>query len=49
MRYIFRLYQNRDEDGSDVWVEADSEEEAEDKIRNEYWGIDYLYLLKVEK
>lgn len=47
-KYIFRIYQNGEEDGSSVWVTARSKEEAEEKIRREYWGIDDMFLLRVE-
>lgn len=47
-KYIFRIKQNGEEDGSSVWVSANSKEEAEADIRNEYWGIDELYLIRVE-
>jgi len=47
-KYIFRIYQNGEEDGSSVWVRANSKSEAEQEIRNEYWGIDELFLLRIE-
>ena len=47
-KYIFRIYQNGEEDGSSVWVRANSKSEAEQEIRSEYWGIDDLFLLRIE-
>lgn len=48
-KYIFRIYQNGEEDGSSIWVRANSKEEAEHEVRSEYWGIDDLFLLRVEE
>lgn len=47
-RYIFRIRQNGEEDGSSVWVRANSKEEAEAEVRHDYWGIDDLFLIRVE-
>ena len=47
-KYIFRIKQNGEEDGSSVWVRANSKEEAEDKVRHDYWGIDDMFLLRIE-
>ena len=48
-KYIFRIYQNGEEDGSSVWVRANSEREAKEKVRSEYWGIDDIFLLRIEE
>lgn len=48
-KYVFRIRQNGEEDGSSVWVYANSESEAEAEVRSEYWGIDDMFLLRVEK
>ena len=44
--YYFRLYQCGDEDGYTVWTEADSQTEAENDIRSDYYNIDELVFLK---
>lgn len=48
-RYTFRMYTEYDpEDGSWVWTEATSEEEARRNIMSENWGVTKLDLHKVE-
>lgn len=47
-KYIFRIYQFGDEDGDNIWINANSKEEAIDKVRREYHSIDDLLLLRVE-
>lgn len=44
-RYYFRIYQNGDEDGDKVWVDAENENEARCQIRRDYWGVDELLLI----
>lgn len=46
--YYFRIYQNGDEDGDNIWVRANSEEEARSQVYQDYWGIDELILIKVK-
>lgn len=41
-RFYFRIYQNGDEDGDNVWTDAENETEARCQIRQEYWGVDRL-------
>lgn len=42
-KYIFRIFQGSDtEDGDNIWQEANSWEEAEDIIRQEYYSINRL-------
>ena len=48
-RFIFRIYQNGDPDGSNIWVDARTEEEARREVEHEYWGIDELILIRTEK
>lgn len=48
-RYYFRIYQNGDTDGSNIWVSASSESEARSIVNSEYWGIDRLDLIRVSK
>ena len=47
-KYIFRISQNGDPDGDNIWVRARSEQEARDEVYSEYWGIDRLELLFVK-
>lgn len=47
-KYIFRIRQCGEEDGSSVWTRANSKEEAEANIRHDYHSIDDLYLVRVE-
>ena len=49
IRYYFRIYQNGDSDGDNVWTDAYSEDEARRNIESEYWGVDKLILLRTEK
>ena len=48
-RFYFRIYQDGDEDGSNIWVDAENEQEARNEVFHEYWGIDNLILLRTEK
>ena len=47
-RFYFRIYQAGDEDGSTVWISANTKQEAEEKIRREYHSIDELLFLRME-
>lgn len=52
MKYVFKIYQefsNGEIDDQNVWTTANSYQEAEDNIRNEYWGIKYISLLRTEE
>lgn len=44
-RFYFRIYQEDDEDGDNVWVDAENENEARCQIRQDYWGINELVLI----
>lgn len=44
-RWYFKIYQNGEEDGDNIWQDANTKQEAIDAIRSEYWGIDDLLLL----
>jgi len=48
-RFYFRIYQNGDPDGDNIWVDAMTESEARREVEHEYWGIDNLILLRTEK
>ena len=48
-RFYFRIYQNGDPDGSNIWVDAMTESEARDEVEREYWGIYNLILLRTQK
>ena len=48
-RFYFRIYQCGDEDGSTVWVDANSREDAREKVLREYHSIDDLFIIKSEK
>ena len=41
-RYYFRIYQFSDEDGDNIWTEADSWEEARRNIESDYHSINKL-------
>jgi hypothetical protein len=45
--YYFRIYQCGDEDGDNIWVKANSEEEARDQVYHDYHSIDDLLLMGV--
>lgn len=46
--YIYRVYTTYDpHDGFSVWTKANTEQEAEDKIRNEHHSVIGLDLLKI--
>ncbi len=47
-RFYFRIYQAGDEDGSTVWVMANTVQEAEHKIVTRYHSIDRLYFIRYE-
>lgn len=44
-KFKFRIYQNGDEDGDNIWEEAETREIAEWNIRREYHSIDELVYL----
>lgn len=49
-KYKFKIYQdfgNGELDDQNVWTRANSQEEAEADIRNEYWGIKDIVLVSV--
>ena len=46
--YYFRIYQCGDEDGDNIWVEANSEEEAREQVYHDYHSIDDLLLMMVK-
>lgn len=48
-RFYFRIYQNGDEDGDNIWVDAMTESEARQEVEHEYWGIDRLELIRTQK
>ena len=48
-RFYFRIYQNGDPDGDNIWVDAMTESEARREVEHEYWGIDNLILLRTKK
>lgn len=48
-RFYFRIYQDGDEDGDNIWVDAMTESEARNEIEHEYWGIDRLELIRTQK
>ena len=45
--YYFRIYQCGDEDGDNIWVSANSEEEAREQVYQDYHSIDDLLLMSV--
>jgi hypothetical protein len=45
--YYFRIYQCGDEDGDNIWVKANSEEEARAQVYHDYHSIDDLLLMGV--
>lgn len=47
-RFYFRIYQNGDEDGSNIWIMANTKQEAEAQIRREYHSIDNLLFIRYE-
>ena len=47
-RFYFRLYQCGDEDRDNVWTTANTKQEAEAKIRREYYSIDKLEFIRFE-
>ena len=47
-RFYFRIYQNGDEDGNNIWIMADTKQEAEREIYREYHSIDDLIFLRME-
>jgi len=48
-RFYFRIYQNGDPDGDNIWVDATSESEARSQVQSDYWGIDRLELMRVKE
>lgn len=48
MIYNFRIYQCGDEDGDNIWVRADSEEEARAEVYHDYHSVDELLLMSVD-
>ena len=46
--YYFRIYQCGDEDGDNIWVRANSEEEARAEVYHDYHSIDELLLMSVD-
>lgn len=46
-RFYFRIYQNGDTDGDNIWVDAYDEESARAQVYSDYWGIDRLDLTGV--
>ena len=48
-RFYFRIYQNGDPDGDNIWVDAMTESEARREVEHEYWGIDRLELIRTQK
>ena len=47
-RFYFRIYQNGDPDGDNIWVDAYDEQSARNEVEREYWGIDRLDLISVK-
>ena len=47
--YYFRIYQCGDEDGDNIWVEANSEEEARSQVYQDYHSIDDLLLMDIDE
>lgn len=48
-KYVYRVYTTYDpEDGFNVWVRANSRQEAECEIRSEYHSITRIELLRTE-
>ncbi len=48
-RYYFRIYQCGDEDGDNIWVDANSEEEARAQVYHDWHSIDDLLLMEVDE
>ena len=47
-RYYFRIYQCGDEDGDNIWVDAESEADARAKVYHDWHSIDDLILMHVK-
>lgn len=45
-KYRFRIYQGKEDDGSNVWTVARNLESAREEIESEYWGLTDIEFLE---